>query len=194
MHEDDFEIAAIALIGSNDLIEIKLIEVQAITIATILQGVGRTAELVVGSRRIPDGETRFAVFLDLLDTEVREMFGIIEGAAGNRRILHQTITDAIDAAEEVPGIGPGGAAGGIGDSRDGSQRERPAFTHCPGRRGIAMLLVGGLTGIRQLQLWIKTVNAWRNLNGQRIRQLAGIALHRGDLRGRGTLILRVADT
>ncbi len=163
-----------SLVGGNDLVHIPLVIVAAApAVGPVLQRVGGAAQLVVRARLIPDVETRGGRGrVQDLDLEVGNMLGIEEVRGANR---DQAVPDLVHPVQEVPGGAP------VDLGADRAQREVPAIPHVVGRGGEAVPLVGNASGVVERELWRKAPAAGSELQGVAVAELAGVALHRGQV-------------
>ncbi len=134
MHIHDFVRRGIGtIVGGDHLVEVEGVQVQAVAVVPVLQRVLGAAEAVVVVGLVPHMKARLPVDSHLLHPQVRYMLGHVVGAARPIGVLHQAVTDAIDATEKIPCLWTARTACWILLGGDGSQRERPTFTFVASR-------------------------------------------------------------
>src|SRR6266567_6605773 len=187
---DVFALSAGAFIGGDDLVEVPAVVVAtAAGVGPVLQGVAVAAELVEGATFIVDVEAGLAVVAgDLVDAQVGHMFGQVEIGLG---IGHQAVADVTYAAEKVPGVGAGAAAG-ILLGGDGANGERPAIAGGAARGGGTGALVGVAAGVGQDELGHEVARVGRDQQRVAQAELAGVALLACHERHGWALVGRVA--
>src|SRR5579859_3476858 len=110
-------------------------------------------------------------WIDLLNTQVRKVFGIeqVVAASGNQAVSHTSYV-----VEEIPHRA---GAGSIRLFAHRTQRQRPAIALGSGGGSRAVALVGTGTRIGQGQLRCEAPWARSNLQGIAVGELPIIALH-----------------
>ncbi len=177
-------------VGRNDLVQVPaIIMLGAVGFGPELQGVAVAAELVERATGVIHIEAGLAGIAagDLVDAQVGDMKGLVEAGLGGR---HQAVADVAHPTQKVPGLGAG-AARRIFLRGDAAQGERPAIAHVPCRGDGAVALVGVAAGVGEQQVRHKAACIGRQRERVAESELARVALHPAQQRGRWALVLRV---